>query len=311
MKEKEGKAAQQIGKAIDKFAHDEVELPGLNEDRAKNVLIEQLIESQRRVRYVEVISERDISPKRLDPKSDLFDPIKAAILRQRAGEIEEAFWLVFLFVHFGKNLKSGYRLARDVYGALGAGPRWTWAAVKRNPEVFREWLRDNCEVLKGADGVKRSFGNHRKRESLNDDGTGETVESYVNWVAPHRTHSRLFLNAVKASGGDPSNAFDSLYNSMKSVHRFGRTAKFDYLSMIGKLELAPIEAGSTYLKGATGPLSGARLLFGGSHNCDFSAVELEKKLIRLGFSLGVGMHVLEDALCNWQKSPQQLKRFRG
>src|SRR5437773_11418448 len=32
---------------------------------------------------------------------------------------------------------------------------------------------------------------------------------------------------------------------------------------------------------------------------------------RLGACLGVGMQVLEDALCNWQKSPDTFKPFRG
>jgi len=50
---------------------------------------------------------------------------------------------------------------------------------------------------------------------------------------------------------------------MNDVERFGRTAKFDYLTMVGKLGLAAIEPGSTYMQGATGPLKGARLLFGG------------------------------------------------
>jgi hypothetical protein len=38
---------------------------------------------------------------------------------------------------------------------------------------------------------------------------------------------------------------------------------------------------------------------------------LEEWLVQLGAGLGVGMQVLEDALCNWQKSPVQFKRFRG
>ena len=56
--------------------------------------------------------------------------------------------------------------------------------------------------------------------------------------------------------------FDYLYRSMDAVASFGRMAKFDYLTMVAKLGLAPIEPGSTYMPGATGPLSGARLLFG-------------------------------------------------
>jgi hypothetical protein len=97
---------------------------------------------------------------------------------------------------------------------------------------------------------------------------------------------------------------------MSAVKSFGRTARFDYLTMIGKLGLAPIEPGSAYLQGATGPVKGARLLFGDAHAV-LSLKELDIRLVQLGGELNVGMQVLEDALCNWQKSPQKFRPFRG
>ena len=121
----------------------------------------------------------------------------------------------------------------------------------------------------------------------------------------------LIQDAHRQVGQHPQEAFDHLYRSMGSVMSFGRTAKFDYLSMVGKLGLAPIEPGSTYLTGATGPLSGARLLFGGSKTSALNRSELDTWLIQLGADLSVGMQVLEDALCNWQKSPAKFIPFRG
>jgi len=81
--------------------------------------------------------------------------------------------------------------------------------------------------------------------------------------------------------------------------------------MIGKVGLAPIEPGSAYLQGATGPLLGARLLFGGRTGAALGRSSLDGWLVELGAELGVGMQVLEDALCNWQKSPGRFRRFRG
>ena len=81
--------------------------------------------------------------------------------------------------------------------------------------------------------------------------------------------------------------------------------------MIGKMGLAPIEPGSTYLQGATGPLLGARLLFGGRPGAKIERTKLETWLVDLGAQLGVGMQVLEDALYNWQKSPSRFQGFRG
>jgi hypothetical protein len=77
--------------------------------------------------------------------------------------------------------------------------------------------------------------------------------------------------------------------------------------MLGKLKLAPMEPGSTYMTGATGPRSGAKLLFGKYP----STAELDAWLVELGDYIGIGMQEMEDALCNWQKSPDAFRGFRG
>ena len=100
---------------------------------------------------------------------------------------------------------------------------------------------------------------------------------------------------------------------MNAVISFGRTARFDYLTMVGKLSLENIEPDSTYMSGATGPKSGARLLFGGSVAAQITEGELVEYLNELEAHLGLyfGMQVLEDALCNWQKSPAEFIHFTG
>ena len=86
---------------------------------------------------------------------------------------------------------------------------------------------------------------------------------------------------------------------------------FDFLAMLGNLGIAPISPGSAFLMGATGPLAGARLLFFGNATNPASASILESKLRDFGKTTGLGMQVLEDSLCNWQKSPGTYQRFRG
>ena len=107
--------------------------------------------------------------------------------------------------------------------------------------------------------------------------------------------------------------FDYLYHSMDSVKQFGRTAKFDYLTMVGKLGLAHISPGLSYLVKSTGPLAGARLLFDNNLQSTTNAALLDGYLVELGTSLNqyFGMQVLEDSLCNWQKSPDHFIWFRG
>jgi hypothetical protein len=270
--------------------------------------VQQLLESIRRVRYVAVISSRDLSPARADPSSLLFDPIKAAIHHHRQGNLDEACWLIFLSVHFGRHVRDAWRLTGDVYGGLGE-TLWDWPTISANPANFRMWLAASEGKLKG-----RRFGNHRKYESLDAssaNGTAAVFSTYVRWVDPARNHEGMIDDCRSAVGSGPERMFDNLYESMKTVARFGRTGRFDYLTMLGKLQLAPIEPGIPYMNGATGPLRGAKLLLCGDVSGSLSWQSADEIMVRLGNALGVGMQVMEDALCNWQKSPDRFKPFRG
>jgi hypothetical protein len=286
---------------------------GIRDPASLEVFIEQLLDSIHRVKYVSVIRNRKLSERNTNPKDEMFDPIKAAILHHRRGNIDEAFWLVFLFAQFGKHAKGGWWYAREIYGRLGDGNRWDWATTSINPSGFRDWLNNHQNELK-REGVPHGFGNHRKYESLDaysPNGTGATVESYVRWVSPPKNHQDLIEEACQQAGGNPQMAFNHLYVSMGAVARFGRMARFDYLTMVSNLGLAPIEPGSTYMQNSTGPIQGARLLFGGQKTEALNAIDLNRWLIDLDANLLVGMQVIEDALCNWQKSPEKFVKFRG
>lgn len=285
-------------------------LPGIAQRERRAVLVEQLVESARRTQYFEVLKKRPGSPAVADPNSAAFSPLRASIMQQRAGNRDEAFWLVFLFVHFGKHRRSAWRLIADVYGRLGDGTRWSWDAVVADVVGFRQWLDARVGEIKSRE-PRRGFGNHRKYESLgawNDNGTGAVVASYVDWVGP-AGHDALIAQ-VSAGATTPTARFDALYNSVQYVRRFGRTGAFDYCATLGKLGLAAVEPSAACLTGATGPLYGARLLV-----CEpgrlIAPSALEEMLALLQEHLGVGFDVLEDALCNWQKSPNEFKPFRG
>jgi len=298
------------------YATEDRSLPGIDTAAARESFIGQLIDSIRRVQYVYAIQVRDIAESCSDPASNHFDPLKAAIAAKRRGDTDEAFWLVFLAIHFGKALRSGWRLARDIYGRMGDGATWSWDRTSTSPDEFRLWLATNYSALRG-DGIARNFGNHRKYETLKPDSrrsTANVVTSYVHWVGPSRSHQNLLASARNAVGDDPRKMFDFLYRSMDAVMSFGRTARFDYLTMLGKLELAPIFPGSTYMEGATGPVRGARLLFSGSITTNIDRTSLDHWLVVLDAKLPLGpfgMQILEDAVCNWQKSPTNFVRFRG
>lgn len=281
-------------------------LPGIATVAARETLVRQMVASVRRLEYTEIFLKRPIDPGRADPACDMFDPERAAILHMRAGRTDEAVWLIFLATHFGKHPRHGWRLLRDVYSGLGSS-LWTWERVSTSPPSFRAWLAEH-----GGD-VGGSFGNHRKYESINGDrpsGTGAVIESYVAWIGPTRSHQARFAELVRQGGNDPEVIFGHFYESM-AVARFGRLARFDFLCMLGRLGLAPISPGKAYLKGATGPLRGARLLVGGDPVALLRESCLEDLLVELDGDLQIGMQVMEDSLCNWQKSPTSFVHFKG
>ena len=285
-------------------------LPGIRTEASRQAFIEQIIASIRRIKYVSVIRNRPVSSRRADPNDPLFDPLKAAIFFQEREELDEAFWMVFIFVHFGKHLKHGWRYARRVYGKLGTPDRWDWTATSSDPKALSSWLDDNFDNIRG--GAPGGFGNHRKYMSVkahtkNGTGTGQAFETYVQWVNPARGHQGLMDQAIRQAGGDPAEAFDILYRSMDEVASFGRLGKLDYLAMIGKLGLAQIVPGRPYLENSSGPLMGARELFG----IHVGATVLDQWAGELATHLDIGMQAMEDALCNWQKSPDEFKHFRG
>ena len=301
--------AQRLEADLDSFDSNKRSLPGIHNTTRRKVFLEQLVESIRRIKYVATVRARKLSNRRADPNDPLFDPLKAAILYQQQGNVEEAYWMVFFFVHFGKHVRAGWRYAREVYGRLGDGMKWDWSSTSVDPSGFRTWLGAHQSDLK-RQGVPGGFGNHRKYESLDaysPNGTGAVVESYIHWVDPPRTHQELIECTYRKANGDSRVTFDYLYKSMGVISRFGRLARFDYLTTVGKLSLAPIEPGSTYIQGSTGPVDGARILFGTTS----SPKTLDRWLVELGTQLKVNMQVLEDALCNWQKSPDRFIPFRG
>lgn len=309
MRPKDKAEADRLAAAIAHYTKNVRPLPGLRDKAHLDSLIEQMLESIHRVRYVKVQLKRPHDPARANPESDIFDPILGAIVRMSEGDLDEAAWLTFLSTHCGRHLKLGWRLSRLIYA--GDGKPWTWERLIAAPASFSAWVGKNQSYL-APDG-SAGFGNHRKYESLRADSsrpTGRVVESYARWVGP-AGHAALFDAVSSEAGGDRGKAFDILYQKADALLGFGRMGRFDFLTMLGKLELADIEPAIPYMTGATGPQSGARLLFYGSPVAPAKVSILDAIVAEFGQRLGLGMQVMEDSICNWQKSPGKFKSFRG
>ncbi|MBB1318161.1 hypothetical protein H5123_11000 [Shewanella sp. SR43-4] len=302
--------------ALVAFERIEGKLVGLKDESHYVTLSKQIVDSIRRIQFIEKIGERQISVLRSNPHSDMFDPLKSAWLNIRNNNVNEAYWLIFLSIHFGKHNMHGWDLCADIYGGLGK-TIWTWDKVSSNLTGFSKWFENASKEME-SDNVKRLFGNHRKYESLRYNSRRplhKVIESYVNWIGISRDHDTKFLEIITLNNTkDKFEFFDKSYQSMKHVKSFGRTAKFDYLTMLKKFNLQNIEPKELYLTGATGPKFGANLLFFGVKTSGVSNFKLNLLLNTLAENLPIGIlasQVLEDALCNWQKSSNKYIYFGG
>ena len=294
-----------IATALDDHGKKVRPLPGIANPKALDTLAMQFVASLRREAYYKLVQRKPIAESRADPNNPSFDAERAVAYHVQQGNIDEAAWLIFLMTHFAKPADNGWRRLQDVYGRLGAGI-WDWATVSADPAAFAAWLAANWQRIRGK------FGNHRKYESMQSGSNrsmAQVVDSYVNWIG-NGGHRNMLAGVVRRTGNDPHVIFDALFRDLRVIS-FGRLAKFDYLSMLGRYGIAPIEAGSAYLDRATGPTKGARLLFGGLRDGRSTNQDLQNMLDALDVDLRVGMVVMEDALCNWQKKPLEFEHFKG
>src|ERR1019366_10432676 len=107
-------------------------MPGIESKENRECFVEQIIDSIRRIKYINLIRDKDLSGEYANPENSIFDPLKAASWNRRQGNIDEAFWLVFLAIHFGKNRSTNWELLRNLYRGEGANLSWTWERTAGN-----------------------------------------------------------------------------------------------------------------------------------------------------------------------------------
>lgn len=292
-----GKIDQQLGP-----------LPGIATAQRRQCWAQQIVSSLRRISYTETLLARGVNPSRCDPSSEIFDPVRGAIYLHRSGQLDEAVWLTFILTHFGKHAVDEWEFAENVYGSFDAGPVWTFSNYGADPTAFESMLAANAGKL--ASG---RFSSHRKFQSKKPGAVARTFRTYYVWQTEFGGFRDRMIATHASVGQEPRAAFDALYKSMTGVFGFGggRLGRFDFLTMLGKLQLAPIAPGSVYLDKATGPLAGAGLLFFGDRDHHITGRALEPRVDALDEILGVGKQVIEDSLCNWQKKPDAYEYFRG
>lgn len=292
---------------LDTFAEETQPLVGLSSDAKKRCFVLQLIDSARRIEFLQTKAVRASSQSLHQPYSGSFDPFGGAAVFDKAGKRDDAYWLIFLATFCGKHKDDGWNLTEDIYGRFGQGGIWDWQAVSVDPAAFEQWLADAYPEVTKA-GRSRRFGNHRKFETLKpgSKGMGHSVSTYLAWIGQYGSHEAMIANAHATVGQNPQAVFEFLYGELDQVARFARLGKFDLLCNWSNLLIAPIFPDKAYIKGSTGPVQGARLLFG-----NLSVADLEEKSAMLAEALEISPQAVEDALCNWQKAPSRYRYFKG
>tara|TARA_R110002072_G_scaffold273000_2_gene433276 strand:- start:3119 stop:4045 length:927 start_codon:yes stop_codon:yes gene_type:complete len=300
--------SNQLSTQLDDFSASQIPLTGMSSANRKSVLIAQIIDSIRRTEYLRLISIRSSAASLSTPYSGSFQPLAGAAAMYKAGQIDDAYWLVYLATHFGKHKFDGWNLTEDIYGRFGQGGVWDWVTASSNPQAISNWLHANYPHVTSA-GRSRRFGNHRKYETLKPSlkGTGHAITTYINWIKSHGSHKDMIQTAQASVGQNPQEVFAYLYKELDRVAKLGRLGKFDLLCNLSNLQIAPIFPDKGYIAHATGPKAGARLLFGNS----LTTSQLENACVNLADFLNVSAQVVEDSLCNWQKSPEIYQYFSG
>lgn len=308
IRNKDEERFEKIFNLLDTFPNGGVPLVGLTNPDRKTVLVAQLIDSIRRIEYLRVTSVRAKSPALYTPYSGSFEPFGGAAALHKAERTDDAYWLVYLATHFGKHKIDGWNLTEDFYGRFTQGGVWDWAAASQDPLAISQWLDAIYPHVTSA-GRSRRFGNHRKFETLKPGpkGTGHAVATYIKWVGQYGSHEALINHAQKCVGQNPKEVYAYLYKDLNNVAKLGRLGKFDLLCNLSNLSIAPILPDKAYIAGSSGPILGAKLLFGDG----LSTKKLDEACAKLAEHLDVSPQAIEDALCNWQKRPGKYVYFRG
>jgi len=235
------------------------------------------------------------------PKDDIYSLIQAAV---ESGDLDEAFWRAFIAAHLGRTSANPEKPAEVISATwllcdFGSMPVWTWKRFSTDPEAFQVWL---LESSRSGNLNKLRFGNHRKYESKKPRTLWKVIESFYALVQDDYGGRPSDLFNCDDEAATPEARFRLLYDRLKPLKRFGRTARFDLLCLLLDLGLINTQPDCCCLKGATGPLAGARLIWKNQ-----PVKELELRAADLAKKLRVSPQVLEDALCIWQKSEPGLR----
>lgn len=254
----------------------------------------ELIRSVGRVYDLRQLTEQAHEGTQTVPEDPAWDAWRAIAAYNQQGDKEEAIWLAILATHFGRREadEDPWRSARLMYSGFGER-LLSWKIVATEPtNIITQVCKRHAMVCQSL-----RFSNHRKYETSKlgrPSGIDAVLCSYVMGIRARSRRNQATFFSTPEEG--PEVGFERLMNDLEFIRRFGRTAKFDLLALLGNLGVYELRPGRIYLKGATGPLRGAQAMFGRGDR-----LYLEHRANKMAKCLNVPIQAVEDALCNWQK----------
>lgn len=258
----------------------------------------QMIDSIGRVNIFRVYLER--ARKAESENLSYFHTSNPFTLAQRSSlTLETRVWHSYVATYFGKSNSSKWNLFnkatfRDDNSLI------TLEYISENREEYFDYLRSLNFFENG------NFSNHRKYTKKSLDGEKGVLYSFD-----------FVLDNLPLYTPDEIVPFDEIYRNALSIPNFGRMAAFDFTCNLCKCGLNVEEPESMYQSYSTGPLEALNdfLILSGVDNAPKSLqISIGDELLRwfeTNSDIYMLAQVLEDTICNWQKSPNSHTRYFG
>ncbi len=232
-----------------------------------------------------------------EEKKEYLETLKRIVNSRK--KIEEKLILVFNCVYFG----DAYIIQNEFSNAENIND-------KNNKIIIKKLFKKNF-----------SFGNHRKYMKKDYEEYKKAFEYFSEHVLDN------MVGMIRSSA-----PFDEMYNLLREIPWFGRTAAWDFLEIIDRnIAEGRLNPPHMYISDSTGPKRGVKYFFEIKDNPEIKGVkELEKrvmppkyiykyfneagnlikeKILKTNIDKKIKsdkflVYKLEDALCNFQKGKQ-------
>ena len=263
-----------------------------------NVLTLQTIDSVKRIEIYELYESR--AKKADESNLSYFHSSNPFTLAQRTSlSLKNRLWYIYLATYFGKSNKSGWTLFmrtsfRHDSTLIGL------EEIIDSRDSYYSYL-DSIDLFKDT-----SYSNHRKYTKKSLHGRKGLICSMD-----------YFLDNIDIFCHEDFQDFDTIYRNALNIPNFGRMAAFDFTSSLSKCKLNVNEPTQMYHEQSTGPLQALEEILVLANCKDISKttkVDFGNRLLSWfveNSEIFFIAQVLEDAICNWQKSSKKYIRYFG